>query len=76
MISSPVSSPCAPAAGWKVTPAMPVTAQSAPSSSTNSCSAPWVCDSGCSGCNLRNPDMAAASSASLGLYFIEHEPSG
>ena len=76
IISRPVSSPHAPAGGCRVARAMPVISQSARSSRHSSSSAPCTVASGCSGCRRANPGSAAAASASFGLYFIEHDPSG
>ena len=76
MIRSPVSSPCAPAAGWNVSRAIPVASQSARSSVAEELERPCARSSSHSGCSVANPGSAAASSASFGLYFMVHEPSG
>ncbi len=76
MISSPVSSPQAPAGGCSVARAIPVISQSARSRRHSSSSAPWVVESGWSGWSRWNPGSCAMASAIFGLYFIEHEPSG
>ncbi len=77
MISTPVSSPCAPAAGCSVTAAKPAISASISCSSKISCSAPWTVSSGsCSGWMAAKPGSRAATSLTLGLYFIVHDPSG
>ena len=76
MISSPVISPHAPAGGCSVARAIPVISQSARSSRHSISSAPCAVWSGCSGCIRWNPGNAATVSATLGLYFMVHEPSG
>ena len=76
MISSPVSSPDAPAGGCSVARCMPVISHSARSRRYSSSSAPWTLSSGWCGCSRWNPGMAAMVSATFGLYFIEHDPSG
>ena len=72
----PVSSPWAPAAGWRVTASMPLISASIPSSSQRSCSVPWAVASGAMGCRFANPGRRAAHSLILGLYFMVHEPNG
>ena len=76
IISRPVISPWAPAAGWNVTLAMPVSSVRIPSVSHSMRSAPCTWDSGCQGWRLRKPASAAVSSLTLGLYFIVQDPSG
>ena len=76
MISSPVSSPWAPAAGWKVAAASPVSSHRACSRRASSSSAPCTCSAGWAGCSRANPGRAAAVSATFGLYFMVQEPSG
>ena len=76
IISIPVSSPCAPAAGCSVTRAIPVTAISACSSSHIRASAPCTWSSGCNGWSCASPARRTTSSLIRGLYFIVHEPSG
>ena len=76
MISSPVSSPWAPAAGWKVAAASPVSWHRACSRRASSSSAPWTCSAGWAGWSRANPGRAAADSATLGLYFMVQDPSG
>ena len=65
-----------PAAGWNVALAIPVISQSARSSRHRSSRAPWAVCSGWSGWSRRKPGSEAAVSATFGLYFIEHDPSG
>jgi hypothetical protein len=72
----PVSSPCAPAAGWSVTARMPPISASACSSSQSSWSVPWAAASGAIGWSCAKPGSRAAHSLSFGLNFIVHEPSG
>ena len=76
MISSPVSSPWAPAAGWKVAAASPVSSHRACSRRASSSSAPCTCSAGWAGCSRANPGRAAAVSATFGLYFMVQDPSG
>ena len=76
MISSPVISPQAPAGGCSVARAMPVISQSASLERQSIARVPWTVESGCSGCARWNPGNAATVSATFGLYFIVHEPSG
>src|SRR3989442_1623656 len=76
MISSPVSSPEAPAGGWKVARAIPVISHRARSSLHSSSSATWIVSSGWWGWSRWNPGRAATCSATFGLYLIEHDPSG
>ncbi len=71
-----MSSPWAPAAGWRVTARMPEISASAASSSQRSWSVPWATSSGAIGWRFANPGNRAAHSLSLGLNFIVHEPSG
>ncbi len=56
--------------------AIPVISQSASSSRQSISSAPWAVRSGCNGCIRWNPGNAATVSATFGLYFMVHEPSG
>ena len=72
----PVSSPWAPAAGWRVTAPMPLISASAASSSHRSSRVPWATASGAIGWRFAKPGRRAAHSLSLGLNFIVHEPSG
>ena len=76
MSNSPVISPHAPAGGCRVARAIPVISQSARSSRHRSSSVPCAVSSGCSGWSRENPGRFAAVSATFGLCFIEHEPSG
>jgi hypothetical protein len=71
-----VSSPAAPAAGWRVAAAIPVTSQRVASTSTMSSSQPWVMDAGAAGCTPARPGSPATESHIFGLYFMVHEPSG
>jgi hypothetical protein len=72
----PVSSPWAPAAGWRVTAVIPLISDRIPSSSQSSWSVPWATESGASGWRLANPGRRAAHSLSFGLNFIVHDPRG
>ena len=71
-----MSSPQAPAGGCRVARAIPVISQSARSSRHMSSRVPWTVRSGCAGWIRANPGACASTSATFGLYFIEHEPSG
>ena len=75
-MSTPASSPWAPAAGCSETASIPAISASMPASSCMTRSAPWLAASGASGCRRPKPAIRAASSLILGLYFIVHEPSG
>ncbi len=72
----PVSSPCAPAAGWSVTAAMPLISMSCCSRLQSSSRVPCATASGASGWSLAKPNRRAAHSLILGLNFMVHEPSG
>ena len=72
----PLSSPCAPAAGWSVTARIPLTSARISSSSHRSWSVPWATSSGASGWSVAKPGRRAAHSLSFGLNFIVHDPSG
>ena len=72
----PVSSPCAPAAGWSVTAFIPLISASHSSSSNRSWRVPWATSSGASGWSDAKPGRRAAHSLSFGLNFIVHEPRG
>ncbi len=72
----PVSSPCAPAAGWRVTAFIPLISARAASSPHSSSSVPWASSSGASGWSDAKPGSRAAHSLSFGLNFIVHEPRG
>ena len=76
MISRPVSSPQAPAGGWSVARAIPVISQSARSRRHRQLERALDRVVGLSGCALENPEAAPPLSATFGLYFIEHDPSG
>ena len=71
-----MSSPAAPAGGWRVAAAMPVISHRARSRSTSSSSQPWMWATGAAGWTSASPGRKAASSQSLGLYFMVHEPRG
>ena len=73
---SPVSSPCAPAAGCSVTPSIPTISASASSRRAISSSAPWASASGAYGWSRAKPGRRAAHSFTFGLNFIVHDPSG
>ena len=72
----PVSSPCAPAEGWRLHASRPVTAHSICSVSYSTRSAPCEYSEGNSGCAPAKPGSAAIFSLILGLYFMVQEPSG
>ena len=72
----PVSSPCAPAAGWRLIAPKPLISFSSSASSHISSRLPWLSASGSSGCDSANPGSRAAHSLTFGLYFIVHDPSG
>jgi hypothetical protein len=76
IIRIPVSSPCAPAAGWSEAAVMPLISASIAWSSHSSSSVPWASASGASGWRRANPGSRAACSLILGLYFMVHDPSG
>ena len=76
IIRTPVSSPCAPAAGWSEAASIPTISASISPSSPMSWRAPCAASSGVRGWSRANPGRRAMSSLSLGLYFMVHEPSG
>ena len=76
IIIRPVSSPCAPAAGWSVTRSIPTISASPRSRRCISSSAPCIIRSGAYGWSRAKPARRAAHSLTFGLYFIVHEPSG
>ncbi len=76
MMSSPVSSPAAPAGGWKLARLIPVTSQSISSACSNTRIAPCTSSGGVAGWRSRKAGCSPAQSATLGLYFIVQEPSG
>ena len=76
MSSTPVNSPCAPAAGWKVMPSMPVISQRYCAATSSTSRQPSVAFSGARGWTEAKPGSAAISSSMRGLYFIVQEPSG
>ena len=55
---------------------MPVTRHSASLSLQSNSNHPWAYAAGVAGCTWLSPGKAAASSHSLGLYFMVHDPSG
>ena len=75
-MSTPASSPWAPAAGCSDTASMPAISASIWPSACMSPSAPCGGGSGVSGCRRAKPGSRAMSSLIFGLYFIVHEPSG
>ena len=75
-ISMPASSPCAPAAGARLTADSPVIAASSCWRSSSRRSVPCVSAAGASGCRSANPGSVASWSSTFGLYFIVQEPSG
>ena len=75
IIKIPASSPWAPAAGARLTCGSPVIAPSARCRSRRIRSVPCAA-SGSAGCALASPGSDATKSFTLGLYFIEQEPSG
>ena len=76
MSSTPVNSPCAPAAGWNVTASMPKISPSSLPRTCSASSAPCAVSTGWSGWSCVKPGSAAMSSSILGLYFIVQEPRG
>ena len=75
-ISTPASSPCAPAAGARLDAAKPVSEQSASCSSCPTRRIPCTRSSASSGWASASPGSAAMRSSTFGLYFIVQEPSG
>ena len=76
MSSTPVSSPWAPAAGWKVISSMPVISHRYFSARAITSRQPCTVCSGCRGCTPVKPGSAAISSLMRGLYFMVQEPRG
>ena len=76
IIISPVCSPWAPAAGWRVTASMPVISASMALRSYMSLRAPWTVSTGWRGWIREKPGILAATSLILGLYFMVQEPRG
>src|SRR3990172_789949 len=76
MMRRPVSSPAAPAGGWKVAADIPVSRHRMSSASRSTARAPWANDAGVAGCRSRNPPCSAAQSHTFGLYFMVHDPRG
>ena len=75
-MSIPVSSPWAPAAGWRLTAGKPEISFSSSARSHISSRLPWLSASGSSGWESAKPGRRAAHSLTFGLYFIVHDPSG
>ena len=76
IIINPVSSPCAPAKGFRVKASKPVSSHRDFSNAFSNSNAPLTVDSGWRGCRLVNAGSAAISSLMIGLYFIVQLPSG
>ena len=76
IISTPANSPCAPAAGARLTPARPVISPRPRRNSNSVRRVPCTSVAGASGCASASPGSAATRSLTLGLYFMVHEPSG
>ncbi len=76
IIIMPVSSPWAPAEGWREQPSIPLTSHSIEASFHMISSVPCASASGVIGWRRRNPGIRAAHSLILGLYFMVHDPSG
>ena len=74
--SSPASSPCEPAFGWRLMASYPVISVSASASSPISCRYPSACSAGANGCSPANSGHVIASISAAALSFIVHEPSG
>jgi hypothetical protein len=75
-MSTPASSPWAPAAGCSDTASMPAISASIRARSCMSASAPCDSAAGVRGCRRPKPLSRAMSSLIFGLYFMVHEPSG
>ena len=76
MTSTPVSSPWAPAEGCRVTLWKPLISASISCRRTMSSNAPWTVSTGCKGWMSTKPRMRAATSLTLGLYFMVQLPRG
>ena len=76
MSSSPVNSPWAPAAGWKVMASMPVTSHRRYSAWVTTFWQPRMVWMGWRGWMPVKPGRDASSSPNLGLYFMVQEPRG
>ena len=72
----PVSSPCAPAAGWSADRAHAGDLGEDPLELPQELERPLERPRPVSGWRLAKPGSRAAPSLSFGLYFIVHEPSG
>ena len=76
MMRSPVSSPAAPAGGWKVARAMPVRRAEDVLGLEDHLEGACERSAGVAGCRSRKAGCSAAQSHTLGLYFMVQEPSG
>ena len=76
MSSTPVNSPWAPAAGWKVMSAMPVISQRYLFAVSMTSSQPSTAPLGARGWMPVKPGREAISSSMRGLYFMVQEPRG
>ena len=76
IMSIPANSPCAPAAGCKLTCAIPLISLRYSCSSNISWRLPCDRVSGVYGWCCANPGREAVSLLTFGLYFIVQEPSG
>ena len=76
MSSTPVNSPWAPAAGWKVMSSMPVISQRYRLAVSSTSRHPAVASAGARGWTAVKPGRAAISSSMRGLYFMVQEPRG
>ncbi len=75
-MAMPANSPCAPAMGARLTPAMPVTSFSISCSSNMQARKPWPVSAGACGWRARNCGSMASELQARGLYFMVQEPSG
>ena len=76
MSSTPVNSPWAPAAGWKVMPSMPVISQRYFAAVSRTWRQPFTFSAPARGWIPAKPGRAARSSSMRGLYFMVQEPRG
>jgi len=76
MSMTPVSSPAAPAEGWRVTPGRPVISFSHSCSVKSISRLPWTRASGAMGWVSVKPGRPATFSLRRGLCFMVQEPSG
>jgi hypothetical protein len=72
----PVSSPCAPAEGWRLTLWNPPISAIMPCRPKSSAIAPCAVDGSCKGCSRAKPGSRATASLTFGLYFIVQDPRG